>query len=168
MKRSGFKPRAVPMKRTAMKRGTSRMKQSSKVAPSKDERAWMAAVAALGCIVCRRLGIYDVPAAVHHIIRANKRIGHFYTLPLCCPGHHQQGLPGNGKISRHPNKTRFEAAYGTEWELWEATRLLLVAGGLAVAIGIQRPTSKMQEPEIDHDEHYGQKNALPSKEGKAS
>jgi hypothetical protein len=44
-------------------------------------------------------------------------------LPLCAI-HHRNGSH-NPPISRHPNKKRFEEAYGTEEELLEQIRLLL-------------------------------------------
>jgi hypothetical protein len=37
-------------------------------------------------------------------------------LPLCDPGHHQNGAQ-LGLVSRHPYKARFEARYGAEFEL---------------------------------------------------
>lgn len=87
-----------------------------KRAPTKDERAWMDAVAAYGCIACRMDGRGFRPAAVHHILRGGLRIGHRFTIGLCDPGHHQGGQP-LGLISRHPWKTRFERRYGTEMQL---------------------------------------------------
>ena len=94
--------------------------------PTKAEAEWMHHVSELGCIVCLNQG-HKTPCAVHHILRGGIRMGHMYTIGLCDPGHHQNaGLqPGSGKISRHPNKARFEAEYGTELELLEQTRELL-------------------------------------------
>lgn len=43
-------------------------------------------------------------------------MGHLHSLPLCDPGHHQQGQQ-LGLVSRHPWKAKFEQRYGTEEEL---------------------------------------------------
>jgi hypothetical protein len=87
-----------------------------KRAPTVEEAMWMTAIVDFGCIACRIDSVPPRPAAVHHILRGGRRMGHLYTLPLC-PGHHQDGTGAAGLIARHPWKTRFEAAYGTESEL---------------------------------------------------
>ncbi len=86
-----------------------------KGAPNKAEREWMDAIVRYGCVACRMDGLGFRPAAVHHILRGGRRLGHLFTLPLCDPGHHQ----GRGRDfpSRHPWKAAFEAKYGTEAEL---------------------------------------------------
>lgn len=81
--------------------------------PTAAERAWMDWITARGCVACRMDGNGFRPAAVHHILRGGRRIGHLYTLPLCDPGHHQGGQT-LGMTSRHPWKAQFEAIYGTE------------------------------------------------------
>ncbi|VTU38357.1 hypothetical protein H4CHR_04405 [Variovorax sp. PBS-H4] len=95
-----------------------------KGAPNAEERAWMDAIVAYGCIACRIDNLGITPPAVHHILRGGRRIGHLFTLPLCDPGHHQGGQE-KGAISRHPYKARFEAKYGTELELLERLRAAL-------------------------------------------
>lgn len=87
-----------------------------KGASTKDERQWMEAIVRYGCIACHVDGVPPGPTAVHHILRGGQRIGHKHTLPLCDPGHHQNGAEF-GRVSRHPWKARFEAKYGTELEL---------------------------------------------------
>lgn len=87
-----------------------------KRAPTAEEKKWMDAIVQHGCICCFLDGNPPRPTAVHHILRGGQRIGHMYTLPLCDPGHHQNGQQ-LGLISRHPWKARFEAKYGTELEL---------------------------------------------------
>lgn len=82
----------------------------------------MRAIVELGCIVCRLQQRGFVPAAVHHLTRGGVRIGHLDSIPLCDPGHHQGAPVGSGQISRHPDKARFEAAYGTEEALLAETR----------------------------------------------
>jgi hypothetical protein len=76
----------------------------------------MGKVAAVGCIVCRRLGYPDSPAQVHHIKEecgAGQRQSPFLTIPLC-PEHHTQGGPG---VAYHAGFREFERMYGTELDL---------------------------------------------------
>lgn len=130
MKRSSFGPRKTPMlsgsqlSRTSIKKKAPKPMKHGKVPPNAAERRWMASVAELGCIVCRNLGYGVVPCAVHHIVEGGRRVGHMFTIGLCDPGHHQQS-PDTAEISRHPDKARFEDAYGTEYELLAQTQLLL-------------------------------------------
>lgn len=93
------------------------------------EKKWMGAICRLGCIACIvSVGIFRTPAVPHHMLdEGGRRIGHLFTIPLCDPGHHQNPQPGSGKIARHPTKTQFEAAYGTEAALLERTRELVGA-----------------------------------------
>lgn len=68
-----------------------------------------------GCIACRIDG-NQREAAIHHIVSGGRRLGHLFTLPLCDPGHHQNGQ-ALGMVSVHPWRKRFEARYGTQLEL---------------------------------------------------
>lgn len=98
--------------------------KAGKYAPNAEERAWMDAIVAYGCVACHIDGHGFTPPAVHHILRAGRRIGHLFTLPLCDPGHHQGGQ-SKGVVSRHPWKAKFEAKYGTEVELLASLRSTL-------------------------------------------
>ncbi len=136
LKRSGPIKSKAPMSRgvaqlgrsgkLAPKPGKARAKpmKSGKVPPNAAEKEWMGKVAELGCIVCRQQGRGFVPCAVHHIVEGGRRLGHLFTLGLCQPGHHMDS-PDKSQISRHPNKARFTAAYGSEYELLWITKQLL-------------------------------------------
>jgi hypothetical protein len=95
-----------------------------KRAPTVEEKRWMDAIVEHGCIACVLDGHSPRPTAVHHILRGGRRIGHLFTLPLCDPGHHQNG-DSLGLVSRHPNKARFEAKYGKEMDLLAALKVKL-------------------------------------------
>ena len=70
-----------------------------------------------GCVACHLDGHFGVPGAYHHIVEANRRLGHRFGFCLCDPGHHQPDSR-SGKIALHPGKNkRFIAMYGTEREL---------------------------------------------------
>ena len=98
------------------------------------EKAWLDTITRLGCCVCHRQGNAGTPAEVHHLLSGGRKIGHLSTIPLCSPGHHRNG-DDDIKISRHPNKARFEAAYGSECELlaWEREQVL-IAGVVASVV----------------------------------
>jgi hypothetical protein len=130
--------RSALTRKTAMNRGISQLKRSpfvkpsmraggsvktlkvwgyKKVPPTVEESEWMDFVAGYGCVVCWLFHNVKTPCAVHHIIEGGRRRGHFWTIGLCDPGHHQNAPTEIDKISRHPWKKRFEAKYGTEYEL---------------------------------------------------
>ncbi len=88
------------------------------------EAEWMDAIVRMGCVVCLLQGHPNTPAEVHHLLRGSRRIGHLWTIGLCAPGHHRYG-DGVIKISRHPWKSQFVAAYGTEAELLKKTQRLV-------------------------------------------
>lgn len=94
---------------------------------TKVEKLWMDQITQIGCIVCLlHHNAPGTPGCPHHMLdEGGRRIGHLSTICLCDPGHHQNG--GDKKISRHPNKARFEEAYGTEEALLERTRTLVIA-----------------------------------------
>jgi hypothetical protein len=88
----------------------------------------MDAITRMGCIVCILQGYWHTPGVPHHLLTdGGRRRGHLFTICLCDPGHHQNAPARSGKISRHPNKFRFEAAYGTEESLLERTQEMVRA-----------------------------------------
>jgi hypothetical protein len=85
--------------------------------PTAEEARFMDAIAALGCIACRKDGWENFDVSVHHIDGRTKPGAHFLVLGLCA-GHHQAGTGTNPTlIAVHPDKARFEARYGTQREL---------------------------------------------------
>lgn len=85
----------------------------------------MDAITQIGCIVCLvHFNAPATPGCPHHMLdEGGRRIGHLATICLCDPGHHQNG--GDKKISRHPNKARFEQAYGSEESLLSRSRAIV-------------------------------------------
>jgi hypothetical protein len=96
-----------------------------KRAPTVNEREWMDAIVEHGCIACWLDGHQPRPCCPHHIISGGRRLGHLFTIPLCDPGHHQNGAP-LGLICRHPYKARFESRYGTEFALLKQLQIVLL------------------------------------------
>lgn len=78
----------------------------------------MERVAALGCVVCRNLGLGPSLAEVHHVLRSGRRQSHKHVIPLCWP-HHRGGMNTPELVSRHPWRKEFERRYGTEQQLLE-------------------------------------------------
>lgn len=69
---------------------------------NKLERTYMDAVQRIGCLICGN------PAQVHHINSGGRRIGHFFTLPLC-PDHHEGNVLSIGNT-----KKTFIRKFGSE------------------------------------------------------
>ena len=85
---------------TGLKAKAPMKKRKPKSAPTAHESAYMGAVAALGCALCRRLGFGPTSAEVHHPRRgtgAGQRSSHYDTIGLC-PEHHRgaTGIHGMG------------------------------------------------------------------------
>lgn len=84
----------------------------------------MSSVAALGCILCRRLGYFGTPAELHHPrtgTGAGRRAPDTDVIPLC-PIHHRLGNESLHAMGRKA----FERHYGlTELDLLADTRALI-------------------------------------------
>lgn len=74
-------------------------------------------MASLGCVACDFHDIFTPYVSIHHIEGRTRPGSHFNVLPLCA-SHHQD--MGNGAISVHPYKARFEAMYGNQMDLLRA------------------------------------------------
>jgi hypothetical protein len=92
--------------------------------PTKYEQKRIEAMLRLGCVVSAQLGLWSV-AEVHHIVEGNRRLGHWYTLPLS-PGFHRgvwspeqiEVIPPDLRTAISSGSKLFEKHYGTERELW--------------------------------------------------
>ena len=79
-------------------------------------------VADLGCIICKKMGFADSPAAIHHIkdqFMLGKKADYLNVIPLC-PLHH--------RISEHAyhySPKNFSEKWGSQAELLEETNQLL-------------------------------------------
>lgn len=93
--------------------------------PTKYEQQRIEAILRLGCVCCAQLDIPNVAVDIHHIVVGNKRLGHWYTLPVC-PGHHRgvwtaeqiELIPRDLRIAISSGSKAFAKLYGTERELW--------------------------------------------------
>jgi len=74
--------------------------------------------AEIGCICCLlRTGVTNYYVEVHHIVQGNKRLGHWYTLPLCRTHHRIRGTGGIFTSIADGSKA-FAKVHGTELDLW--------------------------------------------------
>lgn len=90
---------------------------------NKSEKQHLSKVAALGCIVCKRMGYEGTPAEIHHPRRGTglgQRASHYDAIPLC-PEHHRgnTGIHGLG-TKGFPKKWGF-----TEADLLDEVKMLL-------------------------------------------
>lgn len=76
----------------------------------------------VGCIACRKDGIFNSYVSIHHIDGRTKPDAHKLVLPLCFP-HHQ----GDCKVvpSVHGAKRSFETRYGAQRELLEECHAII-------------------------------------------
>lgn len=87
------------------------------VKATKAERERFERLKNLGCIVCGLTrGATRGPVEIHHIVRGNKRLGHWYTLPLCYAHHRGSGTGLLTSIAS--GRKAFEAIHGSELDLW--------------------------------------------------
>lgn len=90
----------------------------------------------LGCVACASIEIAMAAHECHHILYGNRRMGDWFTIPLC-RGHHQgQWMPeqtevlGQRSIREKKNylvaisdgRKAFTMTYPTEQELWNITQ----------------------------------------------
>ena len=88
--------------------------------PTKAEKQRIERMMTLGCVCCAQFGGWLYPEC-HHVVEGNKRLGHWYTLPIC-KGHHRgawTGLEHGPRVALSDGSKRFEATFGTERELWK-------------------------------------------------
>ncbi|MGL4446341.1 MAG: Ref family recombination enhancement nuclease [Aeromonas sp.] len=87
----------------------------AKPSKTRAQRQHLAAVASLGCVVCRNLGFGPSPAEIHHVRTGQgmgQRASHYNVLPLC-PVHHRAAYPSGF----HANPRGWQRAHGAESDL---------------------------------------------------
>lgn len=150
-------PGSTPMKRTGFLR-TQRKEAGTVVklrlkskgmkgrTPTAEESRFMDAMAALGCLACKKDGIANSHVSLHHIDGRTKPGAHLLVLSLC-PEHHQQDdSDPTGRISIHGSRKKFEARYGTERELLAEAVAQMMGGtepGGAGTVPIKNPTENI-------------------------
>lgn len=94
--------------------------------PTKYEAERIEAMMRLGCVCCAMLGLPHIAEECHHILSGGRRMGHWFTLPLC-RGHHQGYfndeqralIPPEKLIAISDGSKLFDATYSPQRKLWE-------------------------------------------------
>lgn len=103
---------------------------SSLRSPTRYEAERMDAMMRLGCVCCAMLFSLPVVAQeCHHILSGGRRMGHYFTLPLC-RGHHQgdwspeqiELIPAKKRVAISDGRKAFNAVYNSERKLWEVVQ----------------------------------------------
>jgi hypothetical protein len=122
MKQSGFRRPAKQMQhRSALKSGQKRLRAKQRAVTAEEKVLWTRLANEVGCIACLLDGRRNTYVSIHHIDGRTKPGCHKNVLPLCGPHHQDNGTA----IAVHPDKARFEAAYGTQEELMAKCRQIL-------------------------------------------
>lgn len=93
----------------------------------RQDKARLAAVAAMPCVICHEWGLPQLsPTQVHHCIHGRhgtRRAPDSMTIPLCC-GHHLGDLD-TSKVALHRQPDEWKRLYGqdTDWISWVEVRL---------------------------------------------
>lgn len=90
--------------------------------PTKAEKAFWHDLAGLGCCACMKDGRVNPWVSIHHIRGRTAKGAHMDVLALCAQHHQQDDTDPLGRIAVHPNKARFEAQYGSQYELLEESK----------------------------------------------
>lgn len=77
----------------------------------------------LGCCACALINLPSVAAECHHLLYGNRRLGDWFTIPLCA-SHHRGGqwseaIPPKYRVSIADGRKAFTRVFPTERELWE-------------------------------------------------
>jgi len=90
----------------------------------------------LGCVACAFIEIPMIAHECHHLLDGNRRMGHWFTIPLCS-GHHrgqwsaeQREVLGQRSIRERKTylvaisdgRKTFTMIYPTERQLWESVQ----------------------------------------------
>lgn len=100
--------------------------------PTKAERTRINLIMGMSCAVCALHGDVSKRALeLHHIVRGNKRLGHWFSLQLC-KGHHQKQWdkknPQLAQVAISDGRQAFRRAHGGLDDLGIWRRLQVVLG----------------------------------------
>lgn len=97
--------------------------------PTKYESERIEAMMRLGCVCCALVGQPHIAQECHHILDGGRRMGHWFTLPLC-RGHHQGDFSPEQRSIFEPKylvaisdgRKVFNATFNSERKLWEVVQ----------------------------------------------
>jgi hypothetical protein len=93
--------------------------------PTKYEADRIDAMLRLGCVACAFIDLPVPFAEVHHILDGGRRMGHWFTIPLC-PGHHRdvwspeqlEVIEAMDRVSISDSRNTFMEVYPSERAMW--------------------------------------------------
>lgn len=132
---------------------------------TKAEKARNDILLTLHCICCTLSGDFRKrPLEVHHIVRGNKRLGHWFTLQLCVGHHKGEWTDQPIRVGIASGRHAFKEAFGyDELELWQRQQV-------ALRLDDTLPGSKIvrrRHVEMDSPRMALASNALPSEHAHA-
>lgn len=94
---------------------------------TKAEKARIALVLSLTCVYCALSGDFRKrDLENHHIVRGNKRLGHWYTLQVCVGHHRGKWTDQPIRVGISSGRHALKDAYGyDELELWQRQQVAL-------------------------------------------
>ena len=99
--------------------------KTSTGSPTKAEQERLDLLRNVGCICCLMRFGSEVPEyEIHHIVQGDRRLGHWYTLPLCFNHHRGKMLSGDWTSIAQGSKA-FSKVHGTELEIWGKLQRML-------------------------------------------
>jgi hypothetical protein len=110
------RPSKLPPVHKAPKKRSNLKAKERAVSPA-EKILWSRMAEEVGCIACLIDGHPNTYVSIHHIDGRTKPDCHNEVLPLCAPHHQQDDSDKMCRIAVHPNKARFEARYGSQYEL---------------------------------------------------
>lgn len=95
--------------------------------PSKAERERILRIMDTHCICCALHGdLRKRPLELHHVVRSNKRLGHWFSLPLCMGCHRGLWTDQVVQVGIANGRHAFKEAHGyDELELWQRLQVTL-------------------------------------------
>lgn len=96
-------------------------------APTAVEKARIKRIMAMSCVVCALHGdLRKTDLELHHIVRGNKRLGHWYTIQLCSGHHRGIWTDQDIRVAISDGRHAFRKAYGyDDLELWQDQQFVL-------------------------------------------
>ncbi|ASU41310.1 hypothetical protein hmeg3_07660 [Herbaspirillum sp. meg3] len=113
--------------------------RSKQRAVTAEEKMLWSKMSKIGCIACFLDGFHNSYVSIHHIDGRTKPDCHKKVLPLRAPHHQRDDTDPMKRDAVHPEKARFEAKYGSQYELQAQVMSMLGADHAVADWGNTRP-----------------------------
>jgi hypothetical protein len=94
---------------------------------NKREAVRLTLIMQMSCVVCALVGdLRSRKVECHHIVRDNRRLGHWFTLPVCVGHHRGEWTDQVVRVGIASGRHAFKEAHGyDELELWQRFQVSL-------------------------------------------